>query len=56
MMNCECPRCDNIIDLDGYEEYDFIECSNCGADLEIVSLMPPVLEEVSDEDDDWDDD
>ena len=56
MMNCECPICNNKIDLDGYEEYDVLECPTCGVGLEVVSLMPPVLEEVSEEDGDWDND
>lgn len=56
MVTCECPMCNIEINLDGCEENDIIECPNCGIDLEIVSLMPPVLEELLREDEDWDDD
>ena len=55
METCECPMCDMKIDLNGCEENDIIECPNCGIDLEIVSSMPPVLEELLKDDEDWDD-
>ncbi len=50
MKVCECPLCDAEIDLSGYEENDIIECPECNAKLEIVSLTPPVLEEIPEED------
>lgn len=53
MVTCECPMCGMEIDLNGYEETDIIECPNCGIDLEIVSLTPPVLEELVKDDEDW---
>jgi lysine biosynthesis protein LysW len=52
MVICECPICDTKINLDGYEENDVLEFSNCGISLEIVSLAPPVLEELLEEDED----
>jgi len=51
MITCECPLCYADIDLSGYEENDIIECPECGAKLEIVSLTPPVLEEIPEEND-----
>jgi alpha-aminoadipate/glutamate carrier protein LysW len=56
MKMCECPMCNTKIDLAGCEEDEIIECPDCGVDLEIVSLTPPVLEALPQEDDDWDGD
>lgn len=53
MVGCKCPMCGMEINLDGYEETDIIECPNCGIDLEIVSLTPPVLEELAKKDENW---
>ena len=44
MITCDCPLCNAKIDLEGYDENDLIDCPKCGRKLEIVSLMPPVLE------------
>jgi len=56
MNTCECPFCETDIELDEYEEGDFIECPVCRGNLEIVSLDPPILEELTERDDEWDDD
>ena len=53
MIMCECPICDAELDLGGYEENDLIECPECRTKLEIVSLTPPVLEEVPEEGEEW---
>ena len=55
MSVCECPLCEKNINLKGCEEDDVIECPHCGAELEVVSLDPPVVETPL-EDDDWADD
>lgn len=54
MKTCECPICNAELDLGGYEENDLIECPECRAKLEIVSLTPPVLEEIPEEGKEWD--
>jgi alpha-aminoadipate carrier protein LysW len=54
MAACKCPICDTEIELEEYEENDVIECPICERLLEIVSLVPPVLEEVPDMEEDWD--
>lgn len=43
MMSVLCPECETLVlfDLDVAEEGDMIECEECGAELEIVSLDPP---------------
>jgi alpha-aminoadipate carrier protein LysW len=56
MITSTCPNCHGKINLAGCEEYEIIECPDCGIDVEIVSLTPPILEEVPQDDDDWDDD
>jgi alpha-aminoadipate carrier protein LysW len=56
MMMCECPVCSIKVDLYGCEENEIIECPACGTNLEIVSLSPPVLEDSSEDDDDWNND
>ena len=56
MNTCECPLCETEIDLNKCEEGDYIECPVCGGNLEVVSLEPPILEEVTETDDEWDDD
>jgi alpha-aminoadipate/glutamate carrier protein LysW len=57
MQNSQCPVCssDIIIDDDAYEG-DLIDCANCGAEIEIISLRPLQLKEIApDETDDWSD-
>ena len=53
MVACNCPICDTEIELEEYKENDVIECSICETLLEIVSLTPPVLEELVKDDEDW---
>ena len=56
MIFCECPICDQEINLRGFQENEVIKCPECESELEIVSLRPAVLEEfLGDDDDDWDD-
>lgn len=53
-----CPECEFEIDIDEYDadKGDTLECDNCGARLEVVSLNPIEFDVVSDEDEDEDDD
>ena len=51
-VTCECPVCGAEVELQGYKENEFIDCPECGESLEIVSLTPPVLEQVPEEEDD----
>ena len=41
-MAVVCPECDNpiIVDADDVEEGETVQCDECGADLEIVSIDP----------------
>ncbi len=54
-MAVVCPECDNpiVVDVDEVEEGETVQCDECGADLEIVSLDP--LEVASMEEAGYDD-
>ena len=41
-MAVVCPECDNplVVDVDEVEEGETVQCDECGADLEIVSVDP----------------
>jgi alpha-aminoadipate carrier protein LysW len=41
-MAAICPECDNqiIVDVDEVEEGESVQCDECGADLEVVSVDP----------------
>jgi alpha-aminoadipate/glutamate carrier protein LysW len=49
-----CPVCDAEIDVeeDDLEEEDTLSCDECGADLHVVSVDPPVLEPLEEDDED----
>ena len=53
MLSCECPLCNTEISLQNHREGEFLECPNCDIRLEVVALIPPVLEVSPEEDDDW---
>lgn len=41
-MAVVCPECDNpiVVDVDEIEEGESVQCEECGADLEVVSVDP----------------
>ena len=49
-MAVACPECDNpiVVDVDDVEEGETVQCDECGADLEIVSVDPLELSRVED--------
>ncbi len=49
-MAVVCPECDNpiVVDTDDVEEGETVQCDECGADLEIVSVDPLELVAVDD--------
>ena len=49
MQTTQCPSChsDVIID-DGLSKNDLVNCINCGAELEIISLHPLAIREFAD--------
>lgn len=44
-MAVVCPECDSpiVVDSDEVEEGETVQCEECGADLEIVSVDPVEL-------------
>jgi alpha-aminoadipate carrier protein LysW len=49
-MAVVCPECDNpiIVDADEIEEGETVQCDECGADLEVVSVDPIELAAIDD--------
>jgi lysine biosynthesis protein LysW len=39
-----CPRCRRKIELEQVERGEWVSCPYCWADLEVISLNPPVLD------------
>ncbi len=49
-----CPVCDASISLPkGTEVNELVPCSDCGSELELVSLEPLKLEEAPEIEEDW---
>jgi alpha-aminoadipate carrier protein LysW len=53
IITANCPECDAEIDLNGVVVNEILACPDCGVDLEITSLEPPVLELAPMEAEDW---
>jgi len=52
-LTAHCPECDAEIDLSGVVPNEIVVCSDCGVDLEVISLEPPALELAPMEAEDW---
>ncbi|HWE60891.1 MAG TPA: lysine biosynthesis protein LysW [Chloroflexota bacterium] len=52
-MTAECPECAAAIPMDGVVQGELLRCPDCGADLEVTSLQPPVLALAPSEEEDW---
>lgn len=53
-MNAQCPECDGTLDLaadvlDG----EIVPCPDCGAELEVISLNPIILQLAPEVEEDW---
>ena len=54
MESAVCLECEAIITLEeDTEENEIVVCPDCGIDLEVVSLSPPILELAPMEEEDW---
>jgi alpha-aminoadipate carrier protein LysW len=54
MSTISCPECVAEITLDAStEEGEIIVCPDCGVDLEVISMNPPVVELAPMEQEDW---
>lgn len=53
-----CPDCESDLDLDegDLDEGDVVECPECGAEFEVVSIGPLELTKMNGDGDDDDDD
>ncbi len=52
-MTANCPECDNEIALDKPLRGEIVVCSDCGAELEVVSENPLKLDLAPQEEEDW---
>lgn len=53
-MNAQCPECDATLNLAAdVLEGEIVPCPDCGADLEVVSVDPPVLALAPEVEEDW---
>ena len=48
-----CPECDAELELVDVIEGEIVVCSDCGMDLEVISLNPITLEMAPMEEEDW---
>jgi alpha-aminoadipate/glutamate carrier protein LysW len=49
-----CPVCDAVVNLQvDVSEAEVVRCGDCGSDLEVQSLEPPLLAEAPAEEEDW---
>ncbi len=48
-----CSECDAEITLENVVQGEIIVCSDCGVDLEVISLDPPTLQLAPMEEEDW---
>lgn len=54
MTTVVCPECDAEITLEtGTEVGEIIVCSDCGVDLEVISLDPAEVQTAPMEQEDW---
>ena len=50
MQTNKCPVCrSDVIIEDELDKGDLVNCANCGAELEIISLQPTQLRELKEE-------
>jgi alpha-aminoadipate carrier protein LysW len=53
VMIAKCPECDAELELNDVMEGEIVVCSDCGVDLEVVSLSPLTLQLAPMEEEDW---
>lgn len=53
-MSAQCPECDARVPLDAQSVVgEVVPCPDCGAELEVTALEPPVLVPAPPEEEDW---
>ncbi len=54
MQNVNCPICDAEVEVSAETIVgEILECSDCGSELEIISIDPIVVEEAPEVEEDW---
>jgi alpha-aminoadipate/glutamate carrier protein LysW len=51
--SAECPECFADVELTNVMQNEIVQCADCGADLEVVSLEPLTVELAPEEEEDW---
>jgi alpha-aminoadipate carrier protein LysW len=49
----ECPECYGEVVLKDVMQNEIVQCSECGIDLEVVSLDPVAVDLAPEEEEDW---
>jgi alpha-aminoadipate carrier protein LysW len=52
-IHAHCPECDAVVTLVDPEKGEIVECGDCGAELEVISLEPVQLQLAPEEEEDW---
>ncbi|MBX7236135.1 MAG: lysine biosynthesis protein LysW [Caldilineales bacterium] len=52
-LQTTCPECEADLTLNNPIVGEIVPCSECGAELEVVSLDPPQLELAPEVEEDW---
>jgi alpha-aminoadipate carrier protein LysW len=52
-MTTTCPECEATISLQNVLRGDLVPCPDCGAELEVISVEPVVLELAPMTEEDW---
>jgi len=49
----ECPECGYAFELENMEQGEIFTCKDCGIELELFSMEPPVVKVAPQEEEDW---
>jgi alpha-aminoadipate/glutamate carrier protein LysW len=53
-LQAECPECAAEVQLPAdVMEGEIVQCAECGSELEVIQLDPPLLELAPEEEEDW---
>ena len=48
-----CPECEGAVAVSDVERGEIVQCPDCGAELEVVSVEPVTLALAPEEEEDW---
>lgn len=49
----DCPECGASFEMKNMEQGEIFTCSDCGIELEVISLDPPKVKQAPMEEEDW---